>query len=105
MKYIVELSDREVVTLEEGHKHGGKAHFRHRCLAILLRHKGKSVRYISDLLEVRQETVYDWTARWQTLGLVGLMILPGRGVKAPLDDFLNQANQVSSDFLNQLKKK
>ena len=93
------------MTLEQGHKNGKQAHFRNRCLSILLRNRGKSVPYISDLLGIRPEAIYEWSRRWDSMGIVGLMILPGRGLKAKLDILLESPTQESLDLVESVKKK
>jgi transposase len=90
------LIEAELVTLQEARKYAKKPYFRDHCFAIELRlHRNKSVAYISELLEVRQETVYDWLVCWETQGICGLMITPGRGVKAQLNKLLETPNQDS----------
>lgn len=100
MKKLNPLTSFEIVTLEEGQKNSKKAYFRNHCLAILLRNRGKSVAYISDLLGIRQEAIYDWSRRWDSMGLVGLMILPGRGLKAKLADLCEVSSQESLGSLD-----
>lgn len=99
MKRVKELSGLEIVTLQESQKHHKKGHFRNRCAAIELSNRGKSVTYIADLLETRPDTVYSWINRWEECGLVGLMILPGRGLKAKLDIFLQKNEQESLELI------
>lgn len=84
MKQNNGLIEAELMTIQEAQKNSPKFHFRRRCQAIELWDRKKSVAYISDLLQVRQEAVYKWINRWNTMGIVGLMILPGRGLKAAL---------------------
>lgn len=97
------LTASELVTLQEAQKNSKKAYFRNHCLAIELRlSRNKSVKYISDLLQVRENAVYEWLTRWELMGIVGLMILPGRGVKAAIDSLLEQPNQAS---ITLIKKK
>lgn len=82
MKKNQSLTDAELVTLQQAQKYSKKGYFGNHCLAIQLRlSRNKSVSYISDLLQVRENAVYEWLTRWETMGIVGLMILPGRGVK------------------------
>jgi transposase len=103
MKNRVPLILSELVTLQEAQKNAKDAHFRNRCLAIELRlSRDKSVFYISDLLQVRENTIYEWLSRWATMGIVGLMILPGRGVKAAIDVVLDEPSQES---ITLIKKK
>ena len=98
MKYKIHLTGDEHITLQEAIKKSPKNHFRQRCQAIELLNSGKSVAYISDLFKVRQEAVYQWIKRWHTMGIVGLMILPGRGLKAPLSDLLAESTTDLIDF-------
>ena len=88
MRYVKKLIEAELVTLQEAQKNSSKAHFRDRCLAIELSSSGKSVPYIADLLNTRTDTVYTWMNRWDSMGITGLKILSGRGLKAKLDILL-----------------
>jgi Winged helix-turn helix len=99
MKVVKELLNSELVTLQEAQKHAPKHHFRTRCQAIELSSRGKSVTYIADLLCTRPDTVYTWIRRWEAKGIVGLMILPGRGLKAKLDIFLSKSGKDSVDLI------
>jgi transposase len=66
--------------------------------------RGKSVKYISNLLGVGCNTIYAWLSRWDKIGLVGLMILPGRGVKSPMDTLLKASNAASVELITLIKK-
>lgn len=106
MKNHPPLIEPEIVTLQEAQKNAKDAHFRNRCLAIELRlSRNKSVAYIADLLQVQQNTVYVWLSRWETMGIIGLMILPGRGVKATLDAVLKEPNEGYMDLIKKKLKK
>jgi hypothetical protein len=106
MKNHQALTSAELVTLQQAQKYSKKSYFRNHCLAIELRlSRNKSVSYISDLLQVRENAVYEWLSRWETMGIVGLMILPGRGVKASMDCLLKEPNQESIDLIDSIKKK
>ena len=89
----------ELLTLQEAQKKFPKKHFRERCHAIELLDRDKSIDYVSDLLNIRQEAVYQWAKRWHTMGIVGLMILPSRGLKAPLSDLLAESTTNSIDLI------
>jgi transposase len=82
MRYINLSISEEKLTLEECFKHHRKAHVRMRSHALLLSHEGKRVSYIADLYKVETRTIYSWFNRWQTHGIAGLFILPGRGLKS-----------------------
>ncbi len=84
MRYITALNTEEKATLEEGYRNHGKHHFRNRCKSILMSNNGVSVPAIAHFFETRTRTVYSWFSRWEEKGIVGLMILPGRGRTAAL---------------------
>lgn len=97
MRYVDELSKEERITVEQGVRHGKKQHFRHRCQSILMSADGYKVSEIARLFKVRTRTVYTWFDRWKTLGVAGLMILPGRGKKSRL-------NNLESKQIDQIRK-
>lgn len=99
MKRVKSLLPIELVTLQEARKNATKAHFRNRCYAIELSNRGKSVRYIADLLNTRTDTIYTWIDRWESMGIVGLMVLPGRGLKAKLNDLLTEPLQETVELI------
>lgn len=85
MRYITHLTAEEKTTLEEGFRNHEKHHFRIRCKTILLSDEGFSVPEIARFFKIRTRTIYDWFNRFESIGIVGLMILSGRGRKAVLD--------------------
>jgi transposase len=100
------LIEAELVTLQQAQKYSNKDYFRNHCLAIELRlSRNKSVAYIADLLQVKENAVYEWLTRWELMGIVGLMILPGRGVKAPLDLLLKEPTQESIALIKKKLKR
>jgi len=80
MRYI-KLQARERETLSEGYKNHPKHHFRKRCHALLMSDLDIKVPVISSVLGVRTRTIYEWMNRWESMGLSGLGITPGRGKK------------------------
>ena len=106
MKKPAPLTEAELVTLQQAQKCSNKDHFRKHCLAIELRlSRKKSVAYIADLLQCNENTIYEWLTRWESMGIVGLMILPGRGVKGDLDSLLKEPTQESIESIELIKKK
>jgi transposase len=85
MRYISPLSAEEKKTLEEGCRNHEKHHFRNRCRSVLMSGEGISVPEIARFFKIRTRTVYTWFDRWETAGISGLMILPGRGRRAALN--------------------
>jgi transposase len=80
----VQLSKSERITLEAGYKNHIKSHVRQRCQALLLSDEGWQVKQVAKLHHTRTRTIYTWMNRWTDLGIVGMMILPGRGLKPKL---------------------
>ena len=83
MRYI-KLNSLERETLENGHKNHKKAHVRQRFQALLLSGEGWKIKAIARLCHVRTRTIYTWMDRWEDMGIVGLMVLPGQGKKTNL---------------------
>jgi transposase len=78
-RFVEELSDTEVVTLEQGHKYGRSVDFRQRCQMLLLSNRGYEVKQIVDVLEVCPQTVYSILKGWQERGLAGIIRKKGQG--------------------------
>jgi len=83
MRYI-SLTEAERTTLGQCYRNHSKHHLRARCHSLLLSDSGMPVKQITELFSVRTRTVYFWMNRWEQMGLCGLWIQPGRGVKAKL---------------------
>ncbi len=81
----IKLTNIEKETLEHCFKNHEKAHVRNRAHCLLLMDENWTVKQLAKLYHVRTRTIYTWLNRWQTMGIVGLMILPGRGGKPQLD--------------------
>ena len=94
----IKLTKLEEETLREGYKNHRKAHFRLRCHALLLSNEGMSVQFIMKIAKVRSRTIYKWMNRWEKMGIVGLFILQGRGVKSKL-------SEKNEGLINIVKKK
>jgi transposase len=80
VKFVTPLSEAEQTTLLCAYHSGPKAAFRQRAHAILLSHKGYSIKEISDILAVHRDTLSGWIAGWEQEGLCGLRdkVRPGR---------------------------
>lgn len=84
MRYI-KLQDTEVETLEEAVRNHTNRFFRNRCQCLLSSHRGVPVKHLALGYNTRTRTIYTWFDRWDSMGLVGLMNLPGQGRKPTLD--------------------
>ncbi len=83
MRYV-KLKEEERETLKHGYRNHKKHHIRQRCHSLLLSNEGMKVKEIASLFSVRTRTIYFWMDRWEQMGLCGLWIQPGRGLKPTL---------------------
>ena len=93
-----QLTDSERITLENGHKNHPKSHFRQRCHALLLCNAGWKIKDVAKLYNIRTRSIYAWMNRWRDIGVIGLTIIPGRGLKAKL-------SQLEEETVTLVKKK
>ena len=84
-KYIEKLTLEQKSSLEKGYKYGNSHLFRRKCQAILMSHEGKSVKELSDFFDVSSTSVYKWFGLWESSGIKGLELKPGRGRKPKLE--------------------
>lgn len=113
-KYITELTNEEKSSLEKGYKTGESHLTRRKCQAILLSHSGKSVDELAVLFGVTQQSVYLWYKAWESEGIKGLELKPGRGRKPKLKEDPNQVKRIKTlvendpqnlkNVVNQIKK-
>jgi transposase len=97
-RYIKFTSESDELAVLDGIKFGTTHHFRERCRAIELSNRGEKVPQIAYLLGKRCEAIYKWFNKWETFGISGLGIQPGRGLKPIL-------NYKSEDLIAEVKKK
>lgn len=93
-KFVEELSEAELVTLEQGHKYGKSVDFRQRCQMLLLSNRGYEVKQIVDVLEVCPQTVYSILKGWEKQGIAGLIRRKGQGRRPNLQ--LDNARHVEA---------
>ena len=80
-KRYINLNDQERSALIEGQKRGKKATFRQRCHYILLSDQGKTVPEISDIYQVRYQSILKWFNRFEDSGISALHTAKGRGIQ------------------------
>ena len=85
-KYIKGLTDEQISLLEKGYKRGQSHLTRRKCQAILLSSTGKSADELALFFEVTEQSVYNWYKAWESEGIKGLELKPGRGRKPKLTD-------------------
>lgn len=86
--FIEQLTENELLNLEDGHKYGKSPDFRNRCHMILLSHRGFEVKQIRRIVDVCAQTVYKTMQKWQAHGIIGLIRRAGQGRKP----YLRQEN-------------
>jgi len=85
-KLKIELSDEIRKELEKIVKNDHRYRVRKRANAILYKSKGYKTTDIAKLLEVRDEIVYEWFAKYKDEGIASLYDKKGKGRKALLSD-------------------
>ena len=80
------ISDIEKGTIEAIFRHHRKPYMRNRAQALLLRFEGFSVETLALMYKTRQHTIYEWIRRYKAQGFMGLKIIPGRGLKAQMNN-------------------
>jgi len=96
MRYVkLESSARQ--ELENVYHTHAKSHVRQRAHCLLLSDQGYSVPMLADIFSTRTHTVRGWFNRWETEGISGLEIRPGRGLKPAI-------NETDTVFVSSIKE-
>jgi len=98
MKNITNLTPKTIEDLNNIIKFDEKFRARKRAEAILLSYKGKTVKEITDILDVKKQAVWIWFKNFEKDGIEGLQEKPGRGRKSPLRDL--DINDVKDIVIN-----
>lgn len=85
MRYIKDLSEEMISTLEQGFRYGPSPRFRVRCQAILLSHQGAQIKELAALYDVDRYSITNWYNRWESGGIAALMDAPKSGRPRKLD--------------------
>lgn len=99
-RYIENLTEQEIATLEQGRKSEESYQFRDRCHAILLSFSGKTAQEISEIFSVHLQSIYTWFNRWNNHGISGLKNASGQGRKPKI----SIDNQEHSDIIDAAAK-
>src|SRR5215203_2060238 len=81
---VIQLSDSQRQALEDGYRNGKSHAFRERCQMILLKSEKRTSAEIAQFLNCHKITVHEWVKRFETEGIEGLKMRPGRGRRAIL---------------------
>jgi len=78
-KFIEELTQEQKSSLKKGYQSGKSHIFRRKCQCILLSHEGKTVSELCEFFSVSRISIYTWLKEWESQGIAGLQLKPGRG--------------------------
>lgn len=93
-KRYIQLTPDQKAELELAYKTGSTHDYRNRCHCILLSSQEWSVKQLKDFFKVSSLSVYTWFNRYESEGIKGLQIRPGRGRKRKLD--INNSDHVKA---------
>ena len=83
-RYIRKLTTTEIEALQAGKKSDKGYQYNNRCHAILLSHKGQTVKELKAIFNVTHQTLYSWFDNYEKVGIIGLENKAGRGRKPVL---------------------
>ncbi len=84
-RFIEKLREEQRSSLERGYRTGKSHLYRRKCHCIVLSNEGKTVQELANLYGVKTRTVYSWFDLWESEGIKGLALKPGRGRKPKLN--------------------
>jgi transposase len=79
MRYVSDISEAELNTLEEAHKKHRTARVRNRAHVIILSHKGFRIGEIAEICGISRQAVSRTMTGWEESGLAGLYDAPRSG--------------------------
>ena len=86
MKFVSELTQEEIFTLEEVFKFSSCYRQRQRAHMVLLSHKNYQIDEIADIFQMHRDRVSVTIDRWESCGIVGLKDKVGSGRKNKFND-------------------
>ena len=111
MKYVLPLTDDEVITLQHLSKYYPQPQVRIRGNAILLSNNRIPLQSIADLSGVCRQTISIWFENWDTEGLCGLFDESGRGrkqilvnIESEVIELINKTPRSLAQVLAEIKK-
>ncbi len=88
MKNITNLTKKTIEKLQDIIKYEPKYRPRKRAEAILLSHKGKTVKEIVNILDIKKQALYEWFKKYEEDGVEGVYDKGGKGRKLSLGSHL-----------------
>ena len=80
------MTQEQKSSLKKGYQNGKSHIFRRKCQCILLSHEGKTVSELCEFFSVSRISIYTWLKEWESQGIAGLQLKPGRGRPTKLKD-------------------
>ena len=77
-RFLTLTPEQEAAVLA-GYTSGKSSTFRKRCQAVLLSHRGKSIKELCDIFDVLPNSITNWLNRWEKEGVRGLQTVVGQG--------------------------
>lgn len=106
MRYVREVTDSELVTLEFAYKNHASARVRTRAHIIILSSKGYQLQAIADICEITRQTVSAVINRWEKSGIIGLYDRPRPGKPRSLtsddEDFIHDLSEQEPRSVNKI---
>lgn len=84
-RFIEKLTAEQNRSLDKGYKNGRTHVFRRKCQCILKSNEGQTISELCTFYAVTRQSIYKWFADWETKGIEGLKLQPGRGRPKKLD--------------------
>ena len=81
MIFLREINPLSVKLLERIYHQSRHHQVRQRAHCLILANQGMKVEELTKILQVSRKTIYNWLARWEFEGIVGLYNKPGQGCK------------------------
>lgn len=99
MKYVIPLSETELITLRHMYENHTSRRVRMRAFALILSHEAYPIQKIASMFDVSRQTVASWIDSWEKLGLRGLYDGPrdGRPSKLSSEDEEFIQKQISDE--------
>ena len=92
-KKYINLTEEQKAALELEYKMGRTHDYRKRCKCILLNAQGWTADQLVVFFSTSRQSIYKWIRRYESEGISGLKIRPGRGRKRKLD--IDNTNHVA----------
>ena len=100
-RFIENLTETEIASLQEGYKKGKSHSYRCGCRAILLSHEGWECSELAAHFEASLVTVYSWLDRWEKGGIDAMSDKKGRGRKPLLDPSKSRHVEIVIDAVDE----